>query len=530
MQKKLCKLKSIAFPVAMGFAIVAFVYYIFFVIRTTYTSDYADTLYWTQAMFDSGKLFDPNFEYASLMPLGGQWFYAPFYAIFGFSLTTQMLGQLLFLLVFAGTLLFFARSLNFSWTWSFTTVFCVLGVLSSCEKLREVYFAHIFYYGLGSLFLLLAFGFLLRAENQCGNQKGYTFIILSGLFLLLSSVNGLPFLALVGVPLILAYIIVSVLDYSKEDSKKDTRYRLYLLFFVVVLSLTGFFIGKILTANAKALYQEAFSCFVPSGSWGKNLLSVVDSYFTLFSGEIFEYVPFGSVEGVGALIRLGLGAALAILPVCALFSFPKFKTKGERLTVIVHFLLTAILLFAFVVGGLNNANWRLSPSIVSGTLVSILYLRYLWQSKGLAKRIGLILIAFALIVCLFLLIETIFYPIPDSASADVAVDLSNHMLDTDFTYGYADFWNAGAITTLTNGKVKIRNINQTDFGTLEPYYYQSNSSWFEDQGKDEKYCLILANDQYDILPDFFLNQIVDEEQWDYFHICTLKGPLDFDCK
>ena len=78
------------------------------------TSDSTDSLRWAQASYLSGRLVSGNFGYAALLPFGGNQIFLPFIAIFGYSLTAQIAGLAVFVLLFAFALYYFARGLDLS--------------------------------------------------------------------------------------------------------------------------------------------------------------------------------------------------------------------------------------------------------------------------------------------------------------------------------------------------------------------------------------------------------------------------------
>lgn len=55
-------------------------YYILFPGWGYFHSDCTDTILWAQASYDAGALFNPDFEYACLLPFGGQLLMLPFIA------------------------------------------------------------------------------------------------------------------------------------------------------------------------------------------------------------------------------------------------------------------------------------------------------------------------------------------------------------------------------------------------------------------------------------------------------------------
>jgi len=64
-------------------------YYLFGAANSFLSSDSADTLLWAQASYEAKALINPNFDYATILPLGGHLLMVPFVALFGLSLTAQ---------------------------------------------------------------------------------------------------------------------------------------------------------------------------------------------------------------------------------------------------------------------------------------------------------------------------------------------------------------------------------------------------------------------------------------------------------
>ena len=126
------------------------------------TSDCTDSLRWAQASWLSGRLISDNFSYAALLPFGGNQIFWPFLALFGYGLKAQIWGLAVFVLLFAAALYYFARGFDLSRPASAGLVSVTLLILSSSEKLREILWEHIFYYGLGLLFFCVGFGLTLR--------------------------------------------------------------------------------------------------------------------------------------------------------------------------------------------------------------------------------------------------------------------------------------------------------------------------------------------------------------------------------
>ena len=141
------------FLMSSGFlALGVVIFYIIFVSRGYYHMDCTDTILWAQAMLDGKTIVNPEFNYAGIIPFGGQLIMLPFVAIFGYSMKAQIMGMVVFAILFTAALVYFLRAINMSWRWVSVSTAAVLLVTCASEKLREIYWCHILYYSLGAIF------------------------------------------------------------------------------------------------------------------------------------------------------------------------------------------------------------------------------------------------------------------------------------------------------------------------------------------------------------------------------------------
>ena len=85
--------------------------------------------------------------------------------------------------------------------------------------------------------------------------------------------------------------------------------------------------------------------------------------------------------------------------------------------------------------------------------------------------------------------------------------VSSFLEANGMTYGYATFWNAQAITVLSDSKVKVRNIDIDETGEIASNPYQSQSTWFKPQPEPQTYFLLLTD-------------------WEYSQLASGDGALD----
>ena len=128
-----------ALMIAVALAATAMViYYICGPMEGELHSDFTDTILWADASYVSEKIFNPEFVYAGLLPFSANLWFIPLIAMFGVSMKTQVVGMIIFALVFVASVYFMCRSLKWSIPWTMLAIVSLLTVLSSSAKLREI--------------------------------------------------------------------------------------------------------------------------------------------------------------------------------------------------------------------------------------------------------------------------------------------------------------------------------------------------------------------------------------------------------
>lgn len=162
-------IKSIVLPILiLLLGVGTVIYYITGPAEGYMTSDCTDSLTWAYETFVSGKLIGDNFHYAAILPFGGNLIFLPYIALFGYSMTAQILGLCTYALMLAAAAYYMARGFGLGRIASASTVSLLLLIMSSSAKLREIMWEHIFYYNLGILFFCLGFGLAVRIFREGG--------------------------------------------------------------------------------------------------------------------------------------------------------------------------------------------------------------------------------------------------------------------------------------------------------------------------------------------------------------------------
>lgn len=512
-KKKICKIASIALPLLLilcSFAVV--IYYILGPAEGYFHSDCTDTILWAQATYDSGKLISDNFKYAALLPFGGNLLMLPFIPIFGVSMTTHNIGMVLFAVLFFLSLYALARSLGYNLAKTSFIIFAVTMVLSGSDKLREIMWGHIIYYSLGLLFL--AFGLYLVNKTPCDRllfadktHRVKDIVLMAGLFVFsaLTATNGLQSVVTYILPVVGALILERIFAETEEKPLMRTRWNNMLTLVAVFLASTiaGLLLLKLLSGDVQAGYANAYSCYSGMNTWKDNLLKFGGEWFSLIGVSVKDGDDLVSIESIGNLIRIFTGIFILILPIIGACLYKKIESRGSKLVLLAHFVQSALILFGYIFGRLNSANWRLTPMLGTAVLASAVTVCELIKPQGFAlvsKRFAV------LSLCLLCLAPIVSVRQITKMPADYGRDNDLHRVaekleELDLKYGYAEFWKSQAITVLSDSKLKVRNIQIVD-GTLQKYEYQSEYTWFDDQPDVSEYFILLSDYEFSLVEDY----------------------------
>ncbi|OHE40853.1 MAG: hypothetical protein A2Y16_02875 [Tenericutes bacterium GWF2_57_13] len=494
-------LRAIGFGISVAVfvsAILVIAFYIFGPAEGYFHSDSTDTIFWAEASYVSGLIFNPDFTYAAMLPIGGNLLMQIWMPFYGVSLTTHALGMFSFLIVLAGAMVFFFRSWRFSWTETFLWTGTILLILSCSEKMREMFWGHVIYYSIYVVFLLVGFGLLARlaASGPAKTIKNLILLFLVFLFAVFVALDGLQLIFIVVVPIAAAIVLERWLDFKKPLFAKANIPTAIVLGVIAVGVLVGLVVLAAWKGDQRAGYADAWYGLTPINTWMEHLLAIPVHWITLLGGSV-PTDPTQTFVIAENFASLGFALFIAVFPLCAPLLYGKSKDPLFKVFVLQHFLLSTLILLAVVFGSLGAANWRWIPVIASALFLSVLTVREI-ATRFEAKRVVPV---FAALLFIFAALNG--YEM-NQMDADYGQDNLNHRIAAELesrglTYGYADFWISQAVTVISGGDVKVRSINVNIEEGVIPYYYQSAFSWFEDQEGVEEYFLILNSSDYNKL-------------------------------
>lgn len=518
LKEKICGSRwfKIAYALLATLPLIAALYLAFYYIygpgEGYFHSDCTDTMYWANAAIEGDGIFDDQYKYAALLPFSTVWIMQPLIRLFGFGMTAHNLGMAIFAVLFAGSIYLCARSARLSHLWSSTAVFAVFMLLSSSDKLREMMWGHTIYYSLGLvlLFFLVAFG--IRLCDALEDGRWVTAAIFGVLLLGMSvgsATNGSQIVVLTVLPAAAAFAAERVLSARDGVLSKRTLPGVISVALIGVGTLVGMKVLAVITRDGaiNAGYAAGYSGWSDVSSWLSNAQKFVGHYFSLLGVDMEKNAPIFDAESMKYFFRIAVGIILLVMPVVLLFLYGRIKSRGVKVLLWAHFVLTAAVLFGYICGELSAANWRLTPILGTAALVTVCGMRDLLSDLGIfevdegrgaavvTSRIS------ALVLAAVLASSLVFAGEVKALDPEYGRDNTNHRLaeflvEEGLEYGYATFWYSQAITLLTDSEVRVRNMDVNDRDGVIGRHYQSSLNWYNDQEGVEEYFVILSSTEY----------------------------------
>ncbi len=518
-------IREIKFPsiAAFLFFLISFGFVIYYIVgpsRGYLHSDCTDSLLWAYASVESGEIIAQDFYYAGLFPFSSNLWMIPLIQIFGYTMTAQIISMVIFAVLFTASLVWLFKNLRFSWTLNFTATACVLMLLSSSVKMREIMWEHVIYYSLSLLLLNCILSLvlsLLRRWDVCNNtneKKPLTscivYLVILCALITASSTNGLQIVMLTVIPVVGALAVEMYLDAKKKLLCSQNIGAIAVIFLSPVSTVLGLLLLNIMKGNVQIWYTNYYTQLDSIDNWINNLFKF-HKHFTSLIGYDDSKTSILPKEGESLLedsailnvLVIVVFLVLVIVPMVAMFFMKKYKHRESRIMLWTHFILFFVIFFLFVCGKISNVAWRLVP-IVGTSLMAIFVvvnelLEYRKENRNIdeeERNYVPVRIAAVLLIgfCLFSMvnIRTIKKMPADYGRDNHLYKLTETLIEHDLDYGYATFWYSQAITLLSDSEVSCRCVNATSDSGIKMYNYQTFDSWYDPQPDVSKYFVLLS--------------------------------------
>ncbi|MBR1528050.1 MAG: hypothetical protein IJ642_01960 [Oscillospiraceae bacterium] len=502
-QKILTILKRLGSITLLLLPLIAVGYYVLFPSRGYFHSDTTDTIMWAEASYQSGTLFNPDFSYACLLPFGTNLIMTALMPLTGTSMTTHVIGMFLFFLLFSGGLLLMLRQMGWKLGWIAAAVFTVLMTCSGSIKLREIFWGHTIYYSLGVWFIFIGLSLIFRQRDlteQAGTLKRKIKIkknrlhtvlcmILLCLWCMFAGSDQITAVTIFALPVIGAVFCERWFDRDSKILSLKNIHAGIIILVMIIGTIAGFLFTKIAAGTITAAYEEAYSQYSDMSTWAENFQKFPTAWLTLLGAEIKANTPLMSPKSVKSLLSVITAMILLFLPIAALFCYRKLEDAKFRILLLTYWFMTLLIMMGYIMGKLSVANWRLSPIAAMAAVVSVGFLRWGISQISWQRLTALLMIPVMLVNAMHMI--TLFSMPADNTKSNYLYTLAGELEKRNLTYGYATFWQANALTVISDSAVKCRSVEIDTSGIwLRPY--QCNTHWYQDQPEQENYFLLLS--------------------------------------
>lgn len=512
---KIITVISYILPILIFLGVIAsVVYYITVGFKSEFHADCTDTIMWANASHESSHVYDENFSYACFLPFGINLIMQPLISIFGLSLKAHIIGMLGYLILLV---VFFCLMLK-EMHWNIRSI-CfagsvMLAVTVSSQKLREIFWQHTIYYSLGLLFIVIGLYLYFRLLNLSNKRQSLdpkdkksqrlflhfliTFVCLA-VFIMFTATDGISALSIFAIPFIAAIFAEAFANDSNKIFSLKTLKTFASAAIFGVMILLGIKLNERWVGDMIAGYQEAYSAYSGMSTWIEHIQNLPLAWMRLFGVEDMSGQPLFEKKSILNLLRIAASIILAVMPIIATCYYSKIKkAKGSqalRIWIWIHWASSAIVLVGYVCGLLSTADWRLTPVIGTSLMLSIIFVHYIAVSKISSGRIIALISIPVILVAILNIQGLINLSKKDYKKENYLFGLTELIEDAGLSYGYASFWNANAITLISDSEVKVRDVNISEYG-VSKRLYQSSSEWYKDQPGQDEYFLLLTSYEY----------------------------------
>lgn len=512
---KIITVISYILPILIFLGVIAsVVYYITIGFKSEFHADCTDTIMWANASHESGHVYDENFSYACFLPFGINLIMQPLISIFGLSLKAHIIGMLGYLILLV---VFFCLMLK-EMHWNIRSI-CfagsvMLAVTVSSQKLREIFWQHTIYYSLGLLFIVIGLYLYFRLLNLSNKRQSLdpkdkksqrlflhfliTFVCLA-VFIMFTATDGISALSIFAIPFIAAIFAEAFANDSNKIFSLKTLKTFASAAIFGVMILLGIKLNERWVGDMTAGYQEAYSAYSGMSTWIEHIQNLPLAWMRLFGVEDMSGQPLFEKKSILNLLRIAASIILAVMPIIATCYYSKIKkAKGSqalRIWIWIHWASSAIVLVGYICGLLSTADWRLTPVIGTSLMLSIIFVHYIAVSKISSGRIIALISIPVILVAILNIQGLINLSKKDYKKENYLFGLTELIEDAGLSYGYASFWNANAITLISDSEVKVRDVNISEYG-VSKRLYQSSSEWYKDQPGQDEYFLLLTSYEY----------------------------------
>ena len=470
-------------------------------------SDTSSTLVFSQHLSEIGKLFSQDWLYStSIEVISSHLVYMPLFSLLDNWRYIRLIGTIILQVTYLLSYAFMLRQAGLSKRVFYLSAAILLLPVSVVHGRIVLY--HCYYIPLLAVAFLIL-GLVFRCAKISNWRKIGAYLSVTALVVLsfLGGLGGVRHLMITHAPLVLAAFLFCFLDFNQNGQKLSaiiSADSVKLLLFSV-LSAGASFVGFL----ANSVYLCKRFSFV---DYSSVTLSIIDP--SLIDEMLYGFFhQFGFRENVSMLSLTGILSLLGFIAgIYCLYAgiqiIKRYKTEDDvNQTVLNTFLLffTAVTVFSFVVTG-GNTNYHFvlylafCLSWVAPLLVSFHDTVSAKKGFSLEKIFCWITI---FILCTNGLANITFFngnktfhqiyeglgfqEMEKKEHLSGAVD---YLTKNGYDIGYATYWEGNITTELTNGQVRLINIQMDDVSGNIVYYDWLTSQYLREEEKEKPFVLL----------------------------------------
>lgn len=477
----------------------ALLWYVFFGYQSYFHSDSATKVLLAREIYDTGSFFPKDWIYGNgdLFVIFGHIFIVPLLAFMPAGFMAHAISSV----IFSGMILYgiwLISDISSIDTWRRIVVIAVFATGISSNMVENLYGQ--VSYGIAVFFCIYIIFFAVKYLNTYGKQQLIWAALLVVFILFAYWGNPKRAAVIYGLPFIGALVWMA-LAASRIHQRRS-------LLILITLSVAGAVIGSIL--HAVTIVELNNSLGAANARWLsfdlllRNVTLSLKGILSLMGGMPLANEPLFTGAGLYAGIRFIVAImVIVMIPIAIKRSVLGSNDELKILALFAAFSMT-ISLFFQITTSIPDMNDPLSSArylVPSMTLcLIVLLIAPIEWSRPPLWMISIAVITVILASSSYysyglsaLQSRQIFCGIDlmDSAKRDLIKLFAKH----DLRYGYAFYWNAGALSVLSNETVKIRQILAGEGGLPVPFRWLGSNAWYRPAAYNGKTFLMLHNQE-----------------------------------
>lgn len=271
---------------------------------------------------------------------------------------------------------------------------------------------------------------------------------------------------------------------------------------VLVATVIGGLLFLLLVSQVAYHSGAASQAFANDDQILHNLQVFVSNWFALFEATAPPGKRFGGLEAAIYVSRLCVAAAVFLLPLMLAMRSSNLLSPALRFLALLHLALVVttgyVLLFSTIQGQSGSPRY-LVPCVATGLLATSCWLHEI----GRVRRVETAWLGFAMIVALLTLaplylVGKAFVDWRNPAAGlrrNPRTDVAAALQSAGLKRGYATYWNAGALTVLSGGDVRVAPLVFNPGSLPAPFHHLSSESWYAPDRMSGRSFLLFDRDE-----------------------------------